>query len=128
MTWDSWPVLDSWWTRAVDTLRTKQSAANSRQPPSKRPAELPAADQPPKKMPSQLVMGIAASWLKEKALCIRFQLGSCKASSAPHDNPDTRTGGSVRHVCGGCLFLKKGEDSGHNMRTCPHKNEKGVFA
>ena len=132
ITWDSWPDLSRWWEQALHTIQVKQAGKRatvsppSNQLPAKRPSDFPAVNPPPAKQAKRAVMGISGEWLREQLVCIKFNIGRC-TTAAPHPSP---VGASVtlRHVCGGCLFLKKGTDGGHGMHACPYKNGAGVFA
>ena len=130
ISWDSWSELDMWWNQTIDMLRTTQSGARASggftsSGTTKRPAEAPAAPAPPAKAQKRSVMGIPGEWLRQQSLCIKFNLGRCTVA-APHPSPD-KAGGMLRHLCGGCLHLKKGQDGGHGMDACPHKPVSGVF-
>ena len=130
VSWDSWPDLELWWTQTIDMMRTMQSgaasSARSAPPPAKRPADTPANAPPPAKTQKRTVMGIAGDWLRQNHICIKYNLGRCDLP-APHESPD-KSGTMLRHICGGCLYLKKGQDGGHGMKSCPNKPGSGVFA
>ena len=131
ITWDSWPDLNRWWEQALHTIQVKQAGKRATgsppggQPPAKRPSDLPAVNPPPAKQAKRAIMGIPGEWLREQLVCIKFNIGRC-TTAAPHPSP---VGASVtlRHICGGCLFLKKGTDGGHGMHACPNKNGAGFF-
>ena len=95
------------------------------QQPAKRPSDFPAVIPPPAKQAKRAVMGIPGEWLREQLVCIKFNIGRC-TTTAPHPSP---VGASVtlRHICGGCLFLKKGINGGHGMHARPNKNRAGSF-
>ena len=87
-----------------------------------RPSVFPVVNPPPAK---RAVMGIPGEWLREQLVCIKFNIGRC-TTTAPHPSP---VGASVtcRHICRGCLFLKKGINGGHGMHARPNKNRAGSF-
>ena len=132
ISWVSWPDLELWWSQSMDMMRTKQagSRAMSGAAPAgaapKRPAETPTGAAPPAKAQKRAVMGVPGDWLRQNHICIKFNLGRCTLP-APHESLD-KSGNMLRHLCGGCLFLKKGQDGGHGMSTCPNKPVSGVFA
>ena len=69
-------------------------------------------------------MGVPGDWLKNKKICINFNLNKCK-QAGPHDTYDKS--GKVNHYCGGCAYLGKSSTAEHAMKTCPNKNEKNLF-
>ena len=131
VSWDSWSELDLWWQQTIDMLRTTQSGARAHggsgqtQSAPKRPAETPAGAAPPAKAQKRTIMGVPSEWLRQQHLCIKFNLGRCQ-TPAPHISTD-KSGDMLRHLCGGCLHLKKGQDGGHGMDSCPNKPASGVF-
>ena len=128
--WDHWEPIAAWLVRAKDTLRNRSMEVlrdlQNRQ--FKRTADSLPHGLPPAKVQNNgkgPIFGIPADWLKERLFCIRFQMGSC-THSGNHSNPDTKTGGTVKHQCGGCFKIGKGDDSSHGMKTCPNKTN-GLF-
>ena len=69
----------------------------------------------------------AENFLRQKNICIRWNVGSCSETSDTHPSPDRSAAAPVRHICGGCSFLGKQDDSSHSMKTCRHKNSDGIF-
>ena len=132
ISWENWSDLELWWTQTVDMMRTMQSGARATGQTAtsgtagKRAAETPAGAAPPSKAQKRAVMGVPGDWMRSNHLCIKFNLGRCSLA-APHESPD-KSGNLLRHLCGGCLYLKKGQDGGHGMTACPNKPSSGVFA
>ena len=68
-------------------------------------------------------MGVPGDFLRGRNICIKFNQGKCTFTSAPHEGLD-KSGNLLKHVCGGCAFLKKPDDSSHPMMSCPAKDAK----
>ena len=131
LTWDSWPELNRWWGQAISTLSVRQAGnrlGNNQAPAlggSKRGGDAPPS-LPPAKVQKRAVMGVPGDWLRDQNLCIKFNLGRC-STAAPHPSPVVPSN-MLRHLCGGCLYMKKGSDGGHGMSTCPNKPGSGFFS
>ena len=69
------------------------------------------------------IMGVPPDFLRGRNICIKFNLGKCTFTTAPHESPD-KTGSQLKHICGGCAFLKKPDDVSHMMMNCPAKDSK----
>ena len=126
LTWDSRDLLEGWWSRAIEALRVRSSRPAVA---TKRPATttLPASAPPAKKDRSKDIAGVSGDFLKSQNICIKWNVQTCSSTTSPHDCPDRSVTTQVKHVCGGCAFLGKPEDSSHPMKTCKYKNKEGLF-
>ena len=123
--WDGPQGLGIWWNQMFGALQGRSGVFKGKRPrqaedseqPGK-PAKTPALD------PNRPVMGVPGDWLKNKKICINFNLNKCK-QAGPHDTYDKS--GKVNHYCGGCAYLGKSSTAEHAMKTCPNKNEKNLF-
>ena len=131
LTWLSWPDIQLWWEDAMTTMTYKRvGGGNPSNPgvpgnPGKRPAA-DAGQPPPAKVAKNAMYGVPHAVFKEKNICKKFNLGRC-STPAPHASP-ANASILLRHVCAGCVVLKKGEDGGHGMNVCPNKPSSGIFA
>ena len=128
LTWDNWEGLMVWWEQMLEGVKLRASRPGLKRPQAAVPP-VPAAGGPsaPKQPRSaKLVYGIEGSYLKSNHICIKWNLGSCQIQHSPHDSPERSDSQQVRHVCGGCLFQSRGEDSSHSMKTCRYKKD-GLF-
>ena len=73
------------------------------------------------------VFGVSGDFLRQNNVCIRWNVSSCSEGADTHPSPDRSATAQVRHICGGCLFLGKPEDSSHPMKSCRNKGADGVF-
>ena len=124
VSWDSWPSIQTWWDRSVDSLRSR-----SLQNPNKRfkhddgkdgstssnSSGVGKAGQEP-----SLVVGLPAEWYKTNNICIKYNLGACEK---PSSHKTVHGDHTLKHICGGCLKLEKGEDSSHPAKNCQHKSQ-----
>ena len=129
LTWQSRPELERWWALALESLHNRAL----RPAATKRPASAPpsaAAGPPAKKVDNKTkkdMFGISGDFLKQKNICIRWNISSCSESAASHPSPDRSATEPVRHVCGGCAFLNKSDSASHPMKVCKFKNSDGIF-
>ena len=66
------------------------------------------------------VCGIEVSFMRLNQICIKFQTGKCTLTT---DHNTIHENVTLRHICAGCVFLKKPEDRSHNSKTCPNKSQ-----
>ena len=127
LTWDNWTGLAAWWEKAVEALRLRAATPKLPPPAPKRPAEGPAADTRQPKQPVDRrtdLFGIPGDFLRNAGICIKFNLDRCPSTTSPHDSPAVGSSDQVRHICGGCAFLKKPDDASHSMKSCKFKNSR----
>ena len=130
LSWDSWEPLEKWWSRAESSLRNKavRGASGQAAQQPKRPANNhESSEQPASKKKKGDVAGIPGDWLRKQGLCIKFQLGTCSVVATQHEIQQQGSSITVRHLCAGCIWLKKGDDTSHGAKSCKHKNNEGVF-
>ena len=128
LTWLSRPDLERWWALALESLHNRALKVV----PSKRPAATPLGGAPPAKKldvkdKKKDMFGVTGEFLRQKNICIRWNISSCSESSSPHTSPDRSATEPVHHICGGCAFLGKSDTAAHPMRTCKFKNADGIF-
>ena len=130
LTWNSRTELERWWSLALESLhnRALRPAAVSKRPAAAPPAAAPGplakkADTRVKKD----MFGISGDFLRQKNICIRWNVSTCSESAASHPSPDRSATEPVRHVCGGCAFLNKSDSASHPMKVCKLKNSDGIF-
>ena len=70
------------------------------------------------------MFGVPGDFLRGLGICIKFNLDKCPSTTSPHESPVLGSNDQVKHICGGCAFLKKPEDGSHSMKSCRHKNSK----
>ena len=132
LTWTSREELENWWKLAMETLnnRTRRPAAAKRPLPATTPGQPPAkrVDNRDTTAPKKKDMfGIPGDFLRQKNICIRWNVSHCSESGESHVSPDRSATAPVRHICGGCAFLGKPDDSSHPMKSCRNKNTDGIF-
>ena len=129
LSWTDMPLLDAWWSRAMDALRLRMArpALQQKRPLPGGGTAAGGAEPPAKKDRLKDIGGVPGSFLRTNNICIKWNVGSCSAPSAPHDCPDKSVTTQVKHICGGCAYLAKGEDSSHSMKSCRFKNKEGLF-
>ena len=132
LSWTSREELERWWRLALETLHNKslRPMAAKRPPPATNPGQPPAKrlDNRDTTAPKKKDMfGVPGDFLRQKNICIRWNVGSCSETSDTHPSPDRSAAAPVRHICGGCSFLGKQDDSSHSMKTCRYKNSDGIF-
>ena len=127
LTWQSRPDLERWWSLALESLHNRALRPGV----SKRPAPAqPGAGPPPKKVDNRVkkdMFGVSGDFLRQKNICIRWNVSSCSESAASHPSPDRSATEPVRHVCGGCAFLGKSDSATHPMKVCKNKSSEGIF-
>ena len=131
LTWLSREALEKWWALAMETINNKASRMQA----AKRPMVATAPGQPPAKrvddkktvIKKNDVFGVPGDFLRQNNVCIRWNVNSCSEGSDTHPSPDRSATAQVRHICGGCLFLGKPEDTSHPMKSCRNKGADGVF-
>ena len=132
LTWLSREALEKWWRLARETLNDRAA----RPQPTKRTPAAPAPGQPPAKRPDTKrdrpdkkndVFGVPGDFLRQKNICIRWNVSSCSDSNDTHPSPDRSATAAVRHVCGGCAYLGKPDDTSHPMKSCRWKGGDGIF-
>ena len=127
LSWSNTAQLDAWWSRSMDALRLRMARPVQQQ---KRPLlDKPSGGQEPPAKKDRLkdIGGVPGNFLRTNNVCIKWNVGSCQVTAAAHDCPDRSVATQVRHICGGCLYLAKGEDGSHGMKTCRNKNREGLF-
>ena len=131
LTWSSRRELEEWWKLARETLQDRAL----KPPAAKRPLPAATPGQPPAKrqdnrdntVQKKKMFGVSGDFLRQKNICIRWNVGHCSESGESHVSPDRSATAPVKHVCGGCAFLGKPDDSSHPMKSCRNKNTDGIF-
>ena len=134
LTWNSREELENWWKLAMETLNNRAMrpapAAAKRPPPTAAPGQPPAKRVDNKDTTVQKkkdMFGVPGDFLRQKNICIRWNVGHCSESGESHVSPDRSATAPVKHICGGCAFLGKPDDSSHPMKSCRNKNTDGIF-
>ena len=121
ISWDSWPAIQRWWDRSLDSLKCK-TAADKANPPKKPRLDNQSgqpASQPPGQQKTHLA-GLSISWMGSNQICIKFQTGNCDKTG---DHKTVHGNDTLKHICGGCLKLGKPDDSSHSAKLCPFKDQ-----
>jgi hypothetical protein len=66
------------------------------------------------------IAGLPVMWYTSNLICIKYNSGSCDKTTS-----HTTVNGNytLKHICGGCLKLGKGEDSSHPANKCKFKDQ-----
>ena len=127
LTWRSRVDLENWWALAMEGLDNRRRAAVSKRPAPAQPLTAPPTKKQDIKDKRKDMFGIPGDFLRQKNICIRWNVNSCSESTAPHPSPDRSATEPVRHVCGGCAFLGKSDSATHPMKNCKNMNNEGFF-
>jgi hypothetical protein len=128
VSWDSWPSIQTWWDRSVDSLRShkllkpnrrirqdkdigKDSSSGNMNDKTKNKTDTRRAS---------LIAGLPVTWYTSNYICIKYNSGSCDKTGS-HNNVLGNI--LLKHICGGCLKLGKGEDSSHPANKCKYKEQ-----
>jgi hypothetical protein len=132
VSWDSWSSIQTWWDRSVDSIRSNKVIKPNRIRQDKDKirqvkdignnvnSSSNMNDITRYKTNTPLIAGLPVTWYTNNYICIKYNTGSC-------DKTTTHKNGLgnflLRHICGGCLKIGKGEDSSHPANNCKFKEQ-----
>ena len=121
VTWESWSSIQSWWDRSMEALRSRNLANPAKkQKLDNGESSVSSNNASGKESGPVVVVGIPVDFLKEKNVCIKFNTGTCDHQASHKTLNGVHL---LKHICGGCLKLGKGEDSSHPAKNCPAKEQ-----
>jgi hypothetical protein len=117
VSWENWPAIQTWWVQSVDSLRSK----NMLNPSKKFKAEKKPKDAIEDEGTStNKACGINIGFYNKNNICIKYNKGKC---DKPASHKTMHGDNILKHICAGCMILKKGEDDTHPAEDCEFKSQ-----
>jgi hypothetical protein len=122
VSWDSWLTIQTWWDCSVDSLRSRSLLNPSKSfKPNQSGVNGNASNKGnTESKKATLVVGIPVGWYTRNNVCIKYNSGNC---DKPATHKTVHGDHTLKHICGGCLKLEKGEDSSHPTKNCMFKDQ-----
>jgi hypothetical protein len=127
VSWDSWPSIQTWWDRLVDSLRSRRVVKPNRKFKLDKDSDYGSSSSAngsgkgkSESQKSKLIAGLPIGWYTSNFICIKYNSGTCDKVES---HPTVMGNHTLKHICGGCFKLGKGEDSSHPANNCKFKDQ-----
>jgi hypothetical protein len=121
VSWDSWPSIQTWWDKSVDSLRSRRLVKPIRRIKEDKNIVNTSGNISDKgQVNIAMIAGLPRTWYTSNYICIKYNSGTCDKTSS-HKSVFGKV--MIKHICGGCLKIGKGEDSSHPAYKCKFKEQ-----